>query len=76
MVQAYHSARLWKSCARVVNFLLTVRDRKNLFDPPLRKIRAPPIVDALSSLASLDRDVGTNRMRVARAGFHSFSAAS
>jgi hypothetical protein len=63
-MQAYHSERLWKSCARVVNFLLTVRDRKFFFDGPLRKIRAPPAVCAVSSVASLDRVVGTNRMRV------------
>jgi hypothetical protein len=72
----YHSARLWKSCARLVNYLLTARDRKNLFDPPLSKIRAPPNVDALSSVASLDREVRTHRMRVFPADFQTLSAAS
>jgi hypothetical protein len=49
--------RLWKSCGRSVHFLCTAGHEKKFCSRRVRQSAGPPVVDVLSRLASLDRDM-------------------
>jgi hypothetical protein len=53
----YSKTRLWKSCGRSVHILCTGRHEKFICGRDVRESDAAPIVDVLSSVASLDHRV-------------------